>query len=61
MLDNLLQAFVLAPFFVWMELLFKFGYRPELQARVEKEVQKEIKKFRDQKQANGKVENGKTK
>jgi len=59
LLDNLLQAFVLAPFFVWMELLFKFGYRPELQARVEKEVQKELKKFRERKEANGKITNGK--
>lgn len=59
LLDNLLQAVVLAPFFVWMEFLFKFGYRPELQARVEKEVQKELKKFEAQKKSNGKVENGK--
>ncbi|KAL3417682.1 hypothetical protein PVAG01_10692 [Phlyctema vagabunda] len=63
LLDNLLQAFVLAPFFVWMEFLFKLGYRPELQARVDKEVQKEIKRFKDAKaaKANGSVENGKTK
>ncbi|RDW84654.1 hypothetical protein BP6252_02244 [Coleophoma cylindrospora] len=61
LLDNLLQAVVLAPFFVWMEVLFKLGYRPELQARVEKEVQKEVAKFRSSKQTNGKAENGKTK
>ncbi|RDW78489.1 hypothetical protein BP5796_06341 [Coleophoma crateriformis] len=61
LLDNLLQAIVLAPFFVWMEILFKLGYRPELQARVEKEVQKEVARFRSSKQTNGKVENGKTK
>jgi 2-hydroxy fatty acid dioxygenase len=48
-LDNLLQSLVLAPFFVFMELLFKFGYRPELHKRVETAVTKEIKKFKDQK------------
>ncbi|KAH8820389.1 hypothetical protein F5884DRAFT_849651 [Xylogone sp. PMI_703] len=45
LLDNLVQALVLAPFFVFMEVLFKFGYRPELQARVEKAVQEKIKEF----------------
>lgn len=48
LLDNLLQAIFLAPLFVWLELLFSLGYRQELQARVEKEVQKEISKFRAQ-------------
>ncbi|OAA45559.1 hypothetical protein NOR_03348 [Metarhizium rileyi] len=46
LLDNLLQAVFLAPLFVWLELLFKLGYRPELQARVEKRVQQEIVKFK---------------
>jgi uncharacterized membrane protein YGL010W len=46
LLDNLVQAIFLAPLFVWLELLFMLGYRPELQARVEKAVQKEIAKFR---------------
>jgi uncharacterized membrane protein YGL010W len=49
LLDNLLQALVLAPFFVFMELLFKFGYRPELQKRVNDAVVKEIKKFKAEK------------
>ncbi|KAG2445739.1 hypothetical protein HXX76_000345 [Chlamydomonas incerta] len=39
LLDSLVQAFALAPLFVWYELLFLLGYRPalrrELQARVE--------------------------
>jgi len=60
LLDNLVQAFFLAPFFVWMELLFKFGYRPELQARVNKEVEKNLAKLKAQK-LDGKVTNGKTK
>ena len=60
--DNLLQAFVLAPFFVFMEALFMLGYRPELQKRVKVEVEKEVKKFRASKAAadtNGNVKNGK--
>lgn len=56
LLDNIVQAVFLAPFFVWMEVLFKFGYRPELQKRVEKEVQKEIVKYKNGK---GAVKNGK--
>ncbi|CZT13184.1 hypothetical protein WAI453_003562 [Rhynchosporium graminicola] len=65
LLDNLVQALVLAPFFVFMEGLFMFGYRPELQKRVGEQVDKEIKKFRAEKAAkaaqngNGAVKNGK--
>jgi len=58
LLDNLLQALVLAPFFVFMEILFKFGYRPELQKRVNEAVEKEIKNFKGEK-GNGAVKNGK--
>lgn len=50
LLDNLVQAIFLAPLFVWLEFLFKFGYRQELQARVEKKVQIEIAKFQEQRQ-----------
>jgi uncharacterized membrane protein YGL010W len=60
LLDNLVQALVLAPFFVWMEVLFMLGYRPELKARVEKAVEKEIEKYKNSK-ANGAVKNGKAK
>lgn len=49
LLDNLVQAFLLAPLFVWMEILFFFGYRPELKARYDESVQKEIAAFRAQK------------
>lgn len=58
LLDNLFQAIFLAPLFVWLELLFAFGYRQELQGRVEKEVRKEIAKFQAAKAAkpNGKAE-----
>ncbi|KAI1006290.1 hypothetical protein K3495_g1935 [Podosphaera aphanis] len=49
LLDNLVQALVLAPFFVFMEILFSLGYRPELQKRVNAAIKKEIKKFKDTK------------
>lgn len=56
LLDNLFQAIFLAPLFVWLELLFRFGYRQELQARVEKAVLREIAKFKAGKSAkNGKA------
>ena len=50
LLDNLFQAFFLAPLFVWLELLFALGYRPELQSRVDQGVQEDIKMFRESKQ-----------
>jgi len=53
LLDNLVQALVLAPFFVFMELLFMFGYRPELQKRVNQGVEKELEKLNSAK--NGKA------
>jgi len=52
--DNLVQAFLLAPFFVWFELLFSCGYRPELHERVEKKAMAAIEKFRAE-QKNGKA------
>ncbi|KAJ5999952.1 hypothetical protein N7481_000361 [Penicillium waksmanii] len=50
LLDNLVQALLLAPLFVWMEILFFFGYRPELKERMDKSVEKEIEKFRREKE-----------
>jgi uncharacterized membrane protein YGL010W len=41
------QALFQAPFFVWLEVLFMFGYRPELKARLDSAIQKDVKKFRD--------------
>ncbi|KAK4218778.1 Protein of unknown function (DUF962) domain containing protein [Rhypophila sp. PSN 637] len=49
LLDNLFQAFFLAPLFVWLEVLFAIGYRPDLQSRVSKAVEIEIAKFRARK------------
>jgi 2-hydroxy fatty acid dioxygenase len=39
-------AFVLAPFFVHLELLFRAGYRPALHRRIQNEVAKEIVKVK---------------
>lgn len=49
LLDNLVQALFLAPFFVWLEFLFYMGYRPDLKRRVDKAVEQEIQKFRNEK------------
>ncbi|EEQ34781.1 hypothetical protein McanCB56680_000137 [Microsporum canis] len=49
LLDNLVQAFFLAPFFVWLEVLFYMGYRPELKSRIDTAVTKEIAKFNKEK------------
>lgn len=49
LLDNLVQALFLAPFFVWFEILFSVGYRPELKARLDKAVEVEFKKFQQSK------------
>ena len=60
LLDNLVQAIILAPFFVYMEVLFYFGYRPELKSRLDQAVEVEIAKFRASKgKVNGKAANGK--
>ncbi|KIX99008.1 uncharacterized protein Z520_05469 [Fonsecaea multimorphosa CBS 102226] len=67
LLDNIFQAFFLAPLFVWLEILFALGYRPELKSRVDKMVEQDIAKYRESKgqkangQANGTAANGHTK
>ncbi|EOA86483.1 hypothetical protein ACJQWK_06073 [Exserohilum turcicum] len=50
LLDNLVQAIFLAPFFVWFEILFKLGYRPELKRRIDQAVEQEIQKFKKNKE-----------
>lgn len=57
LLDNLFQAFFLAPLFVWLEILFALGYRPELQARINKMVEQDVAKFHAEKNAK-KLANG---
>lgn len=52
LLDNLVQAFFLAPFFVFFEVMFMLGYRPELKARLDQNVEVELQKL-NSKQAVG--------
>ncbi|KFZ16010.1 hypothetical protein V501_02441 [Pseudogymnoascus sp. VKM F-4519 (FW-2642)] len=56
--ENLHMALVTAPFFEWIELLFKLGYRPELEARMRKSVAEETAKVKAAKAAgkNGKAQ-----
>lgn len=61
LLDNLVQALFLAPLFVWMEILFHLGYRPELKSRLDKAVEKEIAKWNAEKSAKGVNGNAKAK
>jgi uncharacterized membrane protein YGL010W len=49
LLDNLVQALFLAPFFVWFEILFFLGYRPELKRRIDKSVEQQVQKFKEEK------------
>ncbi|TPX34911.1 hypothetical protein SmJEL517_g02608 [Synchytrium microbalum] len=49
--DNLLQSLVLAVFFVWVELLFMLGYRPDLRKRLEAKIKKDIEAYKKAKQA----------
>ncbi|EAU84497.1 hypothetical protein CC1G_00016 [Coprinopsis cinerea okayama7 len=46
LLDNLIGAVVLAPFFVHLELLFALGYRPEMHKRIKNAIGVEITKIR---------------
>jgi uncharacterized membrane protein YGL010W len=46
--DSLLQAIFIAPFFVWLECLFRFGYNKKLKSKVTSDAQKEIENFRKQ-------------
>ena len=46
LLDNLIQAIFLAPFFVWMEVLFFFGYRSDLKKRLDDTVGIEIARIK---------------
>ncbi|KAK7208520.1 hypothetical protein BZA70DRAFT_234843 [Myxozyma melibiosi] len=43
LLDNLVQALVLAPFFVTYEFVFKYGFRKDLENRLEARVSEKIK------------------
>lgn len=41
-----MQAFALAPLFVWFEALFLLGYRPALYAELQRRVEEELKKLK---------------
>jgi len=43
--DSLFQSLVLAPLFVWIEVLFLFGYRKEMAERLEKSILAAIADF----------------
>ncbi|KAI8804511.1 hypothetical protein BJ742DRAFT_760322 [Cladochytrium replicatum] len=49
LLDNLFQSLVLAPFFVWVHILFQFGFRPDLRAKLQKQVDSSIKAWKAEK------------
>eukprot|EP01089_Gocevia_fonbrunei_P012714 TRINITY_DN3082_c0_g1_i1.p1 TRINITY_DN3082_c0_g1~~TRINITY_DN3082_c0_g1_i1.p1 ORF type:complete len:193 (+),score=20.98 TRINITY_DN3082_c0_g1_i1:84-662(+) len=51
LLDSLIQALVLAPFFVWLELLFMLGYRKDLAHRIDKQAVKDIQRWNNQKKS----------
>mmetsp|Transcript_44286 Transcript_44286/g.115076 ORF Transcript_44286/g.115076 Transcript_44286/m.115076 type:complete len:140 (+) Transcript_44286:504-923(+) len=50
LLDNLFQAILTAPFFVFMEVLFHLGYRPQLKEDIDKDIQLKLEDFLSKKQ-----------
>ncbi|TEB29577.1 DUF962-domain-containing protein [Coprinellus micaceus] len=46
LLDNLVGALVLAPFFVHLEILYHFGYRPDMHKRITNAIGKEVTRIR---------------
>ncbi|KAJ2102975.1 hypothetical protein IW146_008978, partial [Coemansia sp. RSA 922] len=46
LLDNLVQALVMAPFFVFLEVLFACGYRPDLHRVLRNEIGVRILAYR---------------
>jgi len=49
LLDSWDQAFITAPLFVFLEILFAAGYRSEFHASMMKEVERNVKSFQKQK------------
>ncbi|KAI8331888.1 hypothetical protein BC941DRAFT_437837 [Chlamydoabsidia padenii] len=50
LVDNLIQALVSAPYFVFFEVLFTLGYRPKLRMEMMVEVEKDVMAFRAKQQ-----------
>ena len=46
LIDSWDQAFLTAPLFVLLEVLFFFGYRKEFHDKIMKQVEKNIKEFK---------------
>ncbi|KAG0047838.1 hypothetical protein BGZ83_007195 [Gryganskiella cystojenkinii] len=57
LLDNLLQALVLAPYFVVYEVLFFFGYRPQLKAELDVMIKADVAAFQAKRAAAKKEKN----
>ncbi|KAI8992224.1 DUF962 domain-containing protein [Pilobolus umbonatus] len=51
LLDNLVQAFVSAPYFVFFEILFFLGYRPTLYKEIMVEINQDVAEFRARRMA----------
>jgi len=49
LMDSLAQSLVLAPFFVWLEILFACGYRPSLKHAMQVKVKARIAAMSDNK------------
>ncbi|CAL8118380.1 unnamed protein product [Orchesella dallaii] len=49
LLDNITQAFIMAPLFVLLEVLFPLGYRKDMQDRLWKNVEKELARLKQKK------------
>lgn len=50
--DNLFQALHAAVFFVWLEVLFALGYKPELHKELQQQVDKAIAGFKSKEKKN---------
>jgi len=50
LLDNLFQAIFMAPLFVLMEVMFRFGYRQEFQNSIQPQIDEAILKFKTESQ-----------
>lgn len=48
-MENFGHSFLTAPFFIWLDILFRLGYRPELRQRVEASVQKNVAAWKREK------------
>lgn len=51
-MDSFFQAFATAPLFVWYELLFRLGYRPQLRREVEADILVKLTALRAEQEAN---------